>query len=841
MFRITSEDQRSLTGLLPYWTVQDGVLVLSDGSYQLGFAASLPAGEIWGSGQVVEFNARIQRLLNHSIPEGECLRVLLEIHPDYGGLLQAYNRGLRAIHPTIQAIHRWRIRELSEQHAAGRLANYRLTFTLSYHPRRSTRKWQPIDRPTYQTHLRTLAVMRDVFMANCERAGISARSLHDHEYIEVIWRYLNPSRKRYLTPPEVPRENQRVEIPPLVLKQFSFLARPSVRTRVARSDLYRRYNYLWVDDQFIKIVAMDRLSGEVTRENMLRELLLLPYDLWLMVEYWNDPRAEAIKRLEIKSRMAYAARFSNPASDREDPKSAVISHELEEVLRRLHSSDTRIFRTGVAVVLHASSLEAVREAAHHTVDAFHQAEVEAMDESVGLLSQFISLAPFSGLPNERLCRVLTENAADLFPSMGPWRGSPEPTCLFWNRFNGLTPLDPFDHRAPAWNGVVVGETGSGKTYLTHQLLLQLLARDTEVIIVDRGGSYRTLVTLLEGQHIPVDPASNISINPFDLPAGEEEPDDEKISFLVALIGLMVKEGEKDLSRVEKALIESAARQTYLRARGEAVFLHDFVQRLRTMEEIGTFSMDPQERSLANALATRLQQWTGDATYAKLLDRPTNVYLDRNLVYFDTEGLDRSPDLLPIVILLLTDMVWRRIRQGTGRRKLVVIDEAWVLLANPIAGHFLDDMFRRFRRYGAGVLAISQKLEDFHNEYARGVLANAQFKYLLRVKDIGRVAEMVDLNDRQKGLLSSLTQVKGRYSEVLCLVDFTHGREGGVLVIRGSSLDDWIATSSEDDRLKREEAIRAIGNLWDALQHLACAEPRGMAAGGESLYKKGGTR
>jgi|DewCreStandDraft_1066081.scaffolds.fasta_scaffold00121_116 conjugal transfer ATP-binding protein TraC len=840
MFRVTTEEQRSLTSLLPYWTVQDGVLVLSDGSYQLGFASSLPPGEIWSSRQMAEFNAQIRRLLNHAIPEGECLRVFLEVHPDYGSLLQAYSQGLRASHPALQTIHRWRVRELSEQHAAGRLANYRLTLTLSYRPGRSGRRWQPIDRPTYQAHLRTLGVMRDILVANCERAGIPARPLHDQEYVEVIWRYFNPSRKRYLPPPEVPRENQRVEVPPAVLKQFSFLARPSVRTRVARSDLYRRYNYLWVDDQFVKIVALDRLFGEVTRENMLRELLLLPYDFWLIVEYWNDPRTEAIKRLEIKSRMAYAARYSNPASDREDPKSAVISHELEEILRRLHSSDTRIFRAGAAVVLHAPSLEVVREAAHHTVDAFHQAEAEAIDESVGLLSQFISLAPFSGLPNERLCRVLTENAADLFPSLGPWSGSPEPTCLFWNRFNGLTPLDPFDPRAPAWNGVVVGETGSGKTYLTHQLLLQLLARDAEVIIVDRGGSYRTLVTLLEGQHIPVDPTGTISLNPFDLPGGEKEPDDEKISFLVALIGLMVKEGGADLTRVEKALIESAARQTYLRAGGEPVFLHDFVRRLRTMEEIGSLSMDAQERSLANSLATRLQQWTGEATYAKLLDRPTNVYLDRDLVYFDTEGLDRSPDLLPIVILLLTDMVWRRIRQETGRRKLVVIDEAWILLANPIAGHFLDEIFRRFRRYGAGVLAISQKLEDFHNEYARGVLANAQFKYLLRVKDIAQVAELADLNDCQQKLLSSLTQVKGRYSEVLCLVDLTHGREGGVLVVRGSSLDDWIATSSDSDRAKREEAIQACGNLWDALQHLARAEPRGMAAGGGSLYKKGGT-
>ena len=113
MFRVTTEEQRSLTSLLPYWTVQDGVLVLSDGSYQLGFASSLPPGEIWSSRQMAEFNAQIRRLLNHTIPEGECLRVFLEVHPDYGSLLQAYSQGLRASHPALQTIHRWRVRELS--------------------------------------------------------------------------------------------------------------------------------------------------------------------------------------------------------------------------------------------------------------------------------------------------------------------------------------------------------------------------------------------------------------------------------------------------------------------------------------------------------------------------------------------------------------------------------------------------------------------------------------------------------------------------------------------------------------------------------------------------------
>ncbi|MBI4277224.1 MAG: ATP-binding protein [Armatimonadetes bacterium] len=836
MFTHTTEEMESLTSRLSYWTIRDGVLVLADGSYQIGLRAALPATEAWSEDRTAALNRQLQRLLNHAVPEGECLRAIVEVHPDCRALLQAHADGATTSHSRVRAIHRWRIQELSRQQAAGRIAVYHLWLTLSYHPPGRRRRWQPIPAAEYAVHLREIEVMREVLLANCTRAEIAASPLSDEEYLEVIWRYFNPARKRFLDPPAVPRSNQRLEIPRRVLHAAPYLAMASVRSRAARSDLYRRYNYLWLDDHAVKAVSLDQLPDEATTENLLRELLLLPHYFWLVVEYWHEPRTDAIKRLEVKSRMAYAARFSNPASEREDPKSAVISADLEHLLRRLHSSDTRVFRAGAAVVLQEPSLEAAQEAARHAIDAFHQvAGVEAIDESVGLLHQFLALAPFSGEPTVRLFRVLTENAADFFPAVGPWPGSPRPTVVFWNRLNGLTAVDPFDPRAPAWNGVIVGETGSGKTYLAHQLLFQLLAVDPEIIIVDRGGGYATLVAALEGQHVRLDPTGGMALNPFDLPEGVDEPDDAKVAFLVTMVNFMVAEGPQPLSRLEKALLEAAVRQTYWRARGEPVFLRDLVHRLRTMEEMGSHSLDLQERHLAQQIATRLHQWTEDAVYARFLDRPTTITLDADLAYFDTEGLDRYPDLLPVAILLLTDLVWRRVRRSTGRSKMVVIDEAWALLANPIAGQFLDDLYRRFRRYGAGVLAISQKLEDFEGEHARGVLANAQFRYLLRVKDTARASELAGLNERERRLLESLTQIRGRYSEVLCTVDFSEGREGGVLVVRGTSLEDWIATSHEGDRRQRDGVAEQRGGLWEAVCHLAEAEPRGMGAGGRTLY------
>ncbi len=831
-------DEGSLTRTLPYWGIQDGLVVLVDGTYELGVLAELPATETWDSTRLVALVGQLQLLLNHAIPEGERLRVAVEASGDDAGVARAYAAQCTSRHPIVQALHQTRTQALTAQQQAGRLITYRLRLGLTYRPGGTgRRRWQPVDRQTYEAHRREMTVRRDVLLANCARAGLPARAMDGRELLEAIWRYFNPARKGYLAPPDVPDLRETPEMPPEVLREAPHLASPSVRTRAVRADAVRRYDFLYLDERYVKVVAMEALPDEVTVPNLLLPLLILPHRFWLVLDVINDPRGEAVKALEAKAKRAYAARWSNIVSDREDPRSRVVSEELEGIIQRLHSSATRVFRVGAAVVLAEATEEAARAAARHALDAFHQIPgVDAVVESGGLMQQFVQLAPFSGQSNVRLFKCLTENAADCWPAAGPWQGSAQPVALFGNRWDGLTALDPYDPRVPAWNAIVVGESGSGKTHFANQLLLQLLACDPEVVIVDRGGGYRTLVELVGGQHVRFDPGSELAINPFDLAPGVAEPDPDKIAFLTALVAHMTCERGEAFSKQARAIVESALWQTYHRYSGEVVLLHHLVRTLRTIEQVGEHAAASGDRALAESLATRLQGWTGSGAFGRFLDRPTTIQLDRDLVYFDTEGLQVHPDLLPVAVLLITDLVWRRVQAHPARRKLVVFDEVWTLLTDQTAGPFIEELYRRFRKFGAAVLSISQSPADFADSpYAAGILANTQYRYLLRVKDPEEAARLLGLGDRQRDLLATLSQEKGRYSEVLALVDFAHGRDGGVLVVRPSSMDYWIATTDPADVQLRQAQVEACGDLWGAVQRLAADHPKGLEAGGHTVY------
>ncbi len=811
----------NLTRELPYWVIRDGAVVLRDGTYRLGFDVTIPGTEVWDAAQLARSNDRLQTLLSTAVPEGECLRVLVEVHSDYTELLRAYAGTCVSAHPVVRDLHRRRLAALSRAHAAGRLVNYRMLFDLSYHPAAWRRRWwAPVDAAVYQRHREELSLLRDMMVGHCERCGFIARPLADQELEAAIWRYFNPGRKRRGTPPAVPGESQEIELPRRLLEAGPALGRQSLRTSVARSDMYRRWDFLWMDGYAHAVVAMDLLPDRPTMPNALGPLLGLPGGYWLIVEVWNDPLSDQLKKLELKSRLSRQAVL---AQDGGDSNARAVERQIASALDVVQLTSERVMRVGAALVIQDAAVEEARAASRRALDAFRQIPgVDARIESVALRRQFLQLAPFSGLANERLLRMLTSNAADFVPCHGVWRGAARPVWPLYTRSDSLTALDPFDPRLPSWNAIVVGESGGGKTHFAITWLSHLLALDPIVVIVDKGASYRAFCEVHGGQHIHLDPGADVAVNPFDLLPGETEPDPAHLALLRSLVALMVAEPREAPNRQETAVLESAIRQTYARAAGAPVFLHDLVRTLRTFEQVGGHETGQEEWSLARGIARRLELWVERGLYARLLDRPSTVDLHAPLVCLDSEGLDEQyPELVPIAALLANHLIYRRIRMEEGRLKYVVSDETWAALLNRVAAESLVGMFRRFRKFGAGIMAISQRLEDFESEHARGILDNAPLKILTRTADVDRVAPLLGLNDQYRALWKSLGQRRGVFNEVLIVLDLLEGREGGVAVVRETPEDYWVATTTAEERQARDRLTAEIG-AWPAIQQLGQA-------------------
>ncbi len=840
-----TRDQDSLTDELPYWVIRDGLVLLADGAYEVGVEAQLPPSTLWSREAINGLNTQIRSLLRHAVPEGERLRVMIEVGPDDGSLIAQHTSHAASAHPTVRALTDSRVRHLRQAQQAGRLVGYRMIVSCTMHPRDARRRglWRAVEPQTFARDLQAAGLLRQVLQGNLDRAGGLARPLDDSRIFDTIWRYFNPDRRAHGVAPELPPLD--FEAPPDLLARFPHLSHPTVRSQAVGSDVARRWNHLWVDNHYAMVVSMDQLPSRETHVGMLQPLLELPCWFWLVLDFVHDPYGQAIRALETKARRLYAASTEEaPVTDYVDPRVRVGFSEADSGLQHAYSTGSHLFRVGASVVALARDLDAVRAGAHRALDAFGQVHgVKAVVETAGLWQQFVALAPCSGRTNERLFRVFEENAADFFPTAGPWAGHGAPTCLFWTQWDSLAAIDPFDPRAGNWNAIVAGASGAGKTFFVQSLLTQLLGRDVETIIVDRGGGYAYLARALGGQEISIDATAEVSLNPFDLPDGVVVPPPEKKAFLAALLRAML-EADPSHDPAEGAILDAAVEQTYARATTarrdaasgsivetfEGTRLSDLLTTLITMEELGDRAMSPREREIARQLSGRLQPWTGESALGQLLDRPTSVRVNASLMYFETTGLDRHPALRAVVLLLLGDLIWRRVQEHPERRKLIIFDEAWALLKVPQAALFIGELYRRFRRYGAAVYTIAQSLEDFQGDGASGILENTTYHFLFQLpKQLDLAVSLFGLGDRARDVLARLSVRKGVYSEVLAWVRYEDKPIGDVLVIRPTPEEYWLFTSFDRDVHVRANAIaEEAGQVMPAIARLAKAWPLGTA-------------
>jgi conjugal transfer ATP-binding protein TraC len=528
----------------------------------------------------------------------------------------------------------------------------------------------------------------------------------------------------------------------------------------------------------------------------------------------------------------------------------VQSTEVETALRKAYSSDVRVFSAGVRAVVYDTSDQGVQRAASEVARTFQNVPgVAAVNETVALWPAYLSCSPASGIALHRRSRVFTDNAADFLPLVGPWGGSDRPVMLFGHRTGALVPFDPVDPRLPAWNQMIIGSTGSGKTHLANLLVLNLMATQPLVTIVDRGGGYRTLVQVVGGHTISLGPGAEVAMNPMDVAPGQVERDntgrihvDEvKIAFLTAMMGMMVTRGGQAYTDREQLIVSEAARQTYQRLyeeveRGRQILLRDLRDSLLVYQpRLDTPELGAEIRRIANDLALRMTDWVDDGVHARLFDRPTSVNLYGDAVlYFDTEGLPHDSPVLQVAMAIIADVAWRRARREDSPGSLVVLDEAWVYLRVAVATSFIEEMFRRFRRYRAMALVITQEPDDLLSSPIGGVLLNnSQVWYLLRGTYRPEVLDLMRVNAKCQAVLPHLEQVKGQYAEMLLLADLGGNRVGDVITVRPGSHDYWIATSDRRERLIREAAFRdggGNGNTMEVIRHLARQHPRGLGIG-----------
>ncbi len=487
-----------------------------------------------------------------------------------------------------------------------------------------------------------------------------------------------------------------------------------------------------------------------------------------------------------------------------DLESEAKLNSTEDLLREIINSGQKIFYFQVAILLKDTSRDELESKTRATLSRLRELNgCEGITETVAGFKVWKTTLPLGTTNMVRPKRVKTDNLADFLPIYEPYDGrgheSASPICLFRNRSMGLVQYDPFDPKLPNYNVLVTGSSGAGKSFLNNLVLLQYVTQDPLVFIIDIGGSYKKLCEFLNGQYIEISPARDgeqaKSINPMELPEGVKIPPPEKVKFLLALLeNLLTDEDGDKLPKLDRSLLEEAILEVYRLGReaGKPPRLGDLAQYLSESKEPGL-----------KDFARMLYPWTGERPYGRLLDGPQSLDLTSHFVVFDLKGLASYPDLQAAMVLIITDFILGRVENTKGVRKQILMDECWELLKSRGSQRFMEHCVRTLRKTGSGITFITQGLEEIvASPIGSAILSNTATKFVLQQRgDLKPTREIMKLNDQEMGLISSLRQSKGEYSEAFLICD----ERKTVIQVHPTPIEYWLATSDAEDNRVLEKA------------------------------------
>ncbi len=507
------------------------------------------------------------------------------------------------------------------------------------------------------------------------------------------------------------------------------------------------------------------------------------------------------------------------------------AEELDEFTAYVRSSNAGLVSLHQSVIVFESDERLRKSYIERTVSAIRQLYgAEALVESFDTANMFFASLPGNGFQHYRWLITSGELAACYLHFMTSFAGDKKGDYLC-DRFRNLLQVNLFNTRQSNQNCVVIGPSGSGKSYTMGNFIAQRLERSARQIIIDKGGTYRNVMYALNGKnfeqtYFEYSADKPLAFNPFLLEKDEEgnyKLTSGKSNFLIALLSTIWKGGDKaepnkqDLSPVERAIFKMILPRYYQHLNenntlfpGMSSF-YEFLQGYHSANKT-----DPAYRSeikyfdMEQFLLVLKPFVSGE--YQQVLNAEHELDIsEHKLTCFDMDKINSDPVLYPVVTLLITELALDQIRKYPDEIKYLYLDEAWAMLSGSLQ-EFIEDLFRTIRKNNGSVCIITQGLSEIKkSSVGEAVLVNADTKIILKHQDKRLVEELavhLGFTSHEVELIHSM-RVEASFRELF----IKQGEEARVYVLETSPHLDAVLSSKPAERNYLRKLIdRYQGNL-----------------------------
>lgn len=315
----------------------------------------------------------------------------------------------------------------------------------------------------------------------------------------------------------------------------------------------------------------------------------------------------------------------------------------------------------------------------------------AIPETLNAVEAWLGSLPGHVYANVRQPILHTLNLSHMTPLSAVWSGEATnkhfgAPALVQAHTDGSTPFRINLHVGDVGHTLVVGPTGAGKSVLLSLLAMQWRRYDDpQIFIFDKGRSARAAVLAMGGAHIDLGSDASPALQPL-----KDIDDPNHASFADTwLAGLCVKEGV-DMTPEKKTALWSAIQS-----------LSSAPSSQRTLTGLTMLLQDDE-------LKAALHPYTLQGPHGRLLDADSYELELSDTVCFEMEDLMASE---AAVAPVLTYIFHRLEARFDGRPTLIILDEAWLFLDDPIFAARMREWLKTLRKKNVAVLFATQSLSD----------------------------------------------------------------------------------------------------------------------------------
>ena len=435
--------------------------------------------------------------------------------------------------------------------------------------------------------------------------------------------------------------------------------------------------------RFASVVSIKEY-GPNTNAGLLDGLLQMPFEFVISQSFIFANRQVAIAKMQLQQNRMIQA----------EDKAVSQIFEINQALDMAMSGDIAFGQHNFTIVCIEDSLKALENITALAMVELQNGGIQPVREKVNMEAAYWGQLPGN---DDYVVRKAIINSLNLagFASLHNYPTG-KATGNLWG--DSVTVFDttsgtPYHfnfHVRDVGHTLIIGPTGAGKTVLMNFLCAMAQKYKCRMFFFDKDRGAEIFIRAIDGVYTVIDPSKNCGFNPFQLAdTGENR------TFLIDLLKLLVTVNGESLTSEDIATLSQAVDGNYKLPKG-----------LRKLSNIVPFLGIEGSGSLA----TRIAMWHSNGANAQVFDNDIDsVDLSTRRIFgFEMAELLKSTICLGPVLLY----IFHRINISLdGSPTMIVLDEAWALIDNPIFAPKIKDWLKVLRKLNAFVIFATQSVED----------------------------------------------------------------------------------------------------------------------------------